>query len=950
MTLQGQITALHRIMNGLRTHRPPPRAVSAGAQSHGPLALPRSRADAAALAALAGLVAWWFWPYLSGNATFIGDSDRMNHFLTWLRHFTNGLRQGYIPTWNESIFGGYSAVALPYTYPNLFAALATLWPDRLLIVVAGWISAFLMVLAGWASYGFVRDVTRQRFLAVTAAVLYQSSALATLKVSQNDMSFAVLIIIPLVMLILRRVRQGNMALSFVGLALLLTHLLTVNFLQKAAYACAFFGLYAAYRLATRREWRMPFVLGSAAIVALIASYPRLKTDGIELASSVRRYIGGQSDNLNSVYTSIGRFFNFEILRAFDERILGRTFSETDSFGNVFNQHEGFLVYSSTFATLLILYGTVRYLPGMLRRRPLVDRDVPFYLAFVAFCLFVIFSKLGFAFMYMLMGRIDFIHARILVAAMLPLATLPAVYLYHFAGGTRTEAPVPSRWPQIAAAAFLALLLVAGSEHIADVTAGRPLPLGIAEGLTPDITLSTGSVLRVAISALIFAAVLAAALGLAKRSPARGALMAFLAFLMIFQAAAFGAFQLRGDQLRSDWVPVKDPWRPPAEPRVPDGEPPPPAAEAPKAAASEPMPFQHAGRLMAKADEFRGPSPAARDVLDRRLERDRYRTAIVCDPKKIQIFCSSHIANFWHLRLIEGYISSIPERIEVLPWPAVALSQRSISFPSFSSLPWPLLSLMNVKYAIAVVPGLITNAVRLPVGRSRELAPGDLDIRESPLPVTPRVFFAAAVRAVAGQEEALAALFPKGQLSKEGYDVRASELCRRRRRRQLRYRRAKCHRGGFSRPVRHHQIPALRPSALPRGQRALRSLLARLRGWQAHDHLSHQCGDARRRRAAGSHGSDDGLPALRYLGPGLPLLSRRHRAFRHRRLGDRGDRPQISGLDGCRDRSSLAAGLGDVASSAGPLPGMAGARPPGGLAPGGGAFGTMDGGRCGAMAP
>ena len=34
------------------------------------------------------------------------------------------------------------------------------------------------------------------------------------------------------------------------------------------------------------------------------------------------------------------------------------------------------------------------------------------------------------------------------------------------------------------------------------------------------------------------------------------------------------------------------------------------------------------------------------------------------PSEIKIFCSPHIANFWRLRMIEGYISSIPDRLEI----------------------------------------------------------------------------------------------------------------------------------------------------------------------------------------------------------------------------------------------------------------------------------------------
>ena len=78
--------------------------------------------------------------------------------------------------------------------------------------------------------------------------------------------------------------------------------------------------------------------------------------------------------------------------------------------------------------------------------------------------------------------------------------------------------------------------------------------------------------------------LAASLCLAAALAAGAArLIAFLAFLAIFQAAAFGAFQIRGDQLRSGWVPA-------AEPSQLAGR----SAHKPE---GEPMPFKEAGRLL-----------------------------------------------------------------------------------------------------------------------------------------------------------------------------------------------------------------------------------------------------------------------------------------------------------------------------------------------------------------
>jgi hypothetical protein len=108
--------------------------------------------------------------------------------------------------------------------------------------------------------------------------------------------------------------------------------------------------------------------------------------------------------------------------------------------------------------------------------------------------------------------------------------------------------------------------------------------------------------------------------------------------------------------------------------------------------------------------------------------------------------ASHIGPFWRLRLVDGYGPGVSGRLARLPWPNGTRTLRTLSFPSDVDLPWPLLSRLNVKYAVTVNEPLYYN-VAPQAGVSREARAEDLLIRENPLPVVPRQFFAASVRPV-----------------------------------------------------------------------------------------------------------------------------------------------------------------------------------------------------------
>jgi len=70
--------------------------------------------------------------------------------------------------------------------------------------------------------------------------------------------------------------------------------------------------------------------------------------------------------------------------------------------------------------------------------------------------------------------------------------------------------------------------------------------------------------------------------------------------------------------------------------------------------------------------------------------------------------------------------------------------RALSFPDVEHLPWPLLSILNVKYALVVNRSVYFNLHYAGSQFSSGAHPADANVVTNPLPVSPREFFAAAV--------------------------------------------------------------------------------------------------------------------------------------------------------------------------------------------------------------
>jgi hypothetical protein len=169
------------------------------------------------------------------------------------------------------------------------------------------------------------------------------------------------------------------------------------------------------------------------------------------------------------------------------------------------------------------------------------------------------------------------------------------------------------------------------------------------------------------------------------------------------------------------------------------------------------PFFHGDLYAAPRTAFRRPSAQQRRGVHDMLEAPAYRSVMVCDPQVAGGFCAAHLADFWQLRLADGYYGlGVPARLAALPWES-GLNLRSISFLRDSRLPWSTLSLLNVKYAVLVDPSFYDNTdPHLELGASTQRT-GVSAVVQNPLPVVPRFFFARAVTAVDGVKQAIDAM-------------------------------------------------------------------------------------------------------------------------------------------------------------------------------------------------
>lgn len=680
-----------------------------------------STLDWIAIAVLAGLALWLFRGHVFGDTLWIGNPDRLNGDLKYLGHYLSGLDGGNITAWNEHEMMGYDSLAMAGTSPNPLVFLVRLFGQDNLYISMGYVFVGLMIASGVAAYVFLRAFLPPGAPVVVGAICYEFSTLAILKNSQNSMTFAVFVLIPLFMLAIRQIRRETAAWCFVAMTLLLVCMLNYMFLQKAAYALMLIGAYAAWRSCVEKSWDPALVFGLAFIVAMGFAFPRVLSIGLALGEYQRAIEGLDLKDFNVLY-SFQNIYPYEIFRWFDNSIFGLTQSDAHAIGNNINLTEGFLLYTSSIVPLVLLTGLVRDRLSWVNPLRSSKSEAGFFFWVLIICIAVIVVKPVAHLIFLLFMRLDFMHARIQISALLPLCLLVALSLSRLAPSADTNRR--TFWLNIAGLALgvAAALII---EAIAQQYPGAIMRQPSTPVQAPYLRVE--ALVRILLSAIFFLLFLRAVLAGNERLR-RGAYIA-VCTLLAGQCLLAANQQINGPL-----------------------------------AFNFSRPFHWGDYYHARRDEFTPPSEQQLRVLHQRIEPQRYRVALVCNAKIADGFCAGHVPEFWQLRSIDGYYGpGVPRRLRALPWPA-GVSLRTISFTSVESVPWELLGFLNVRWAMVAGDGVFRNIVRDGDSITGRPDPATFEIVASPARVTPRAFFTAAVKPAASPEDAARHLFrPEGIL-------------------------------------------------------------------------------------------------------------------------------------------------------------------------------------------
>lgn len=662
------------------------------------------------------LAVWLFRGHFFGDSLWMGNPDRLNSDLKILRHYLSGLSRKHIAAWNEHEMMGYDSFVLPYTFPNPLVFLVALFGEDSLYITMGYVAIALLATAGVAAYSFLRADLPAGLPVLVGAICYEFSSLTVLKVSQNSMSFAVFIAIPLLALAIRFVRRETAANCFLFLALLLGSMLSLMFLQKAAYALMLVGAYAAWRSLTGRSWRPVLVFGLALGAAVVFSLPRVLGVATAMGDYVRSVDGVNLKDFDALY-NFQRILPYQICRWFDYAIFGHSPSEDQLLGININLTEGFLLYTSAIVPLLLLTGLARHRREWMNLFRASDNEAAFFFWALVACIVVVVWKPAAHAIFLLFLRMDFTHARILISALLPLSVLVALTLHDLS-------PQDERgwnWLRTTTAGLAVGLLAALS---IDAFA-RHFP-GAAPVLGGPNMLNE-SLIRISLSVTLYLALLAVTLGRWNTALLNRIAHTAICVLIASQCLLAANEQVNGPYTRNFL-----------------------------------HPFSKGDFYQAQRDEFRPPSHAQLRALHLRIEPARYRVALICDQEIAGGFCAGHVPESWKLRAIDGYYGlGVPGRLRALPW-RHGMSLRTISFLNRDQIPWDLLGFLNVRSVLVSGDGVYRNVVRDGFKIIGRPDPAAFEIIPSPARVTPRAFFAAAVEPVASPEDAASHLFrPEG---------------------------------------------------------------------------------------------------------------------------------------------------------------------------------------------
>jgi len=645
------------------------------------------------------------------------------------------MREGHIHAWNDYPLMGYDALALPYMYPTVLTWLSSVLCDwfgfEKLFIISGYVSTAFLGFSGLFMYWLLKDLVRDGAIALVGAITYQFSTGSLLNVSSGDNSFLILMLIPLLTLAVRRFDSRHQVRAFIVMTFLIWLLLDASMLQITSYGLIFVGSYLAYRATVQRDWRLMSVLISAFLVAFLLTYPRFSG----LFEVVQQYNRKSADFFSTSWKNFDYFYVYQqvfpsdFLRWFDDKIFGRYPSEAAG-QNHLNSIEGMLLYSSVWVPLLFILGSVRYRSKTFYLGYASERDARFLFWFFVIALLFLLCKPLLYLLYLAYQKMSFFHVRMILILSIPLTMLLAIILADIKEKLIGVRAKPMDMIQVLAPGVMAAVAAFGIEILSKHQEGFVFwEYGRIPGVPPGFAdyLLKESIMRIVLSAGLF---LVWAIGMFSKfnsnSPEfkRGGYL-FLCYFISIQTV-LGAY-LQVNDIHSF---------------------------------QKGYGFEYGDLYYAKRNEFLLPDPTVVNSLRGLLENDEYRLILFCDRRSTNRWCSGHVPGFWHLRTVDGYYGfGLPKRYQMLPWMGHN-DIRTIDFTTErkNTVPWGLLGMLSVKYAIEVSPELYTNAAPDPKNPLSVLQ--GIKWSRNPELVFPRAFFVKTVGAVRNQEEAFHFLFEK----------------------------------------------------------------------------------------------------------------------------------------------------------------------------------------------
>jgi hypothetical protein len=631
---------------------------------------------------------------------FVGNADRLSQYLSFILFHTHYLARGQFSAWSDNLYDGFDILSLPMSFVTpLFAIPALLHTDDV-VAVFGIITPALFAITLLEAYLVAHVLTHDRLAAVAAACTYGCATYGLLKLAQSDQTYLSILTAPAFFYLVHTTRRSNWLSRFVALTVLVAIECYFAFLQEFSYNVIFFFIYSLVLLLRRNAY--PVVVFSAAMLSgALLSAPRLLVQVATVAASGRT----RSAPVVAADDAVGLR---TLMRFFSRDIFGHTWTQNQLLPSSMriNLEEGDLVHSSVFGALLLVVIVLSCTWVFTVRNRTGQRT---YLAGVL----VLYSVVAFAVMhntdaYLLLSRlyqnVSFQHGRIGVSALLPIALLTGLFLASRRG------PLGPRQLFVVTAVSAVIIVISALDfgRIEDWTGaqlGLPTPLFTScDTCLPGVQTGpvlTADLLRFVVLASLFVAVLIG--GLLTGTAGRSAMKTVFAVAIVFQTVWGAADYLEGSQTR-DFV----------------------------------VPYEANNFVVASPDEFVPPDPLELDRVHALLDNDNYRSVTICPSSFSQSNCSTTVALTWDLRLVDGYLSGVPQRLASLPWRSVG--SHEIRFQS-DDLPWTILSFLNTRQAIRMTREFYMNVQGMDLERSLQLV-------ANPSPyVYPRAYFADMVRSV-----------------------------------------------------------------------------------------------------------------------------------------------------------------------------------------------------------